>query len=73
MELTVNLVLWIFTAIELSPQVNWHQRKRLIRGVLMETNDHSSSLDPRWWEAPGSLLAVLLRLDGEVGAMVHAE
>jgi hypothetical protein len=29
--------------------------------------------DPRWWETPGSLRTCLLRLDCEVGAVVHAE
>ncbi len=31
------------------------------------------SPDPRWWETPGSLRSRLLRLDGQIGAVAHAE
>lgn len=34
---------------------------------------HPGGVGSRWWETPGSLRASLLRLDGQVGAVVNAE
>lgn len=40
----------------------------------MTTPDgHPGSSGPSWWETPGSLCAALLRLDGQVGLVVHTE
>ena len=36
-------------------------------------NNAAGSPGPRWWETPGSLRTSLLRLDGQVGAVVNAE
>lgn len=36
-------------------------------------NEHAGSSAPRWWDTPGSLRTCLLRLDGQVGAIVAAE
>lgn len=42
-------------------------------GSIITTSSHPWISNPHWWDAPGSLRTVLLRLDGQVGAVANAE
>lgn len=50
----------------------WGDSIRILDEALKKTNEHSDNA-ASLWEAPGSLRTCLLRLDGQVGAVVHAE